>query len=653
MNKALLVLLTCCLATSGYALDDGGGRSVFATGAGNRALGLGGAFCAVADDASASIWNPGGLGWLERREFQVTQTTLFGLGFSEQYAALVLPDHRIGTTSLVFRRFGVDGIENRDDRGVVLGEDLQDTETEISLGFGRTVGSAVAMGGSVKMQRQSLAGHSGSGYGVDLGVLARPWPGFAIGVAARNLVEPKVRLVLDAVPDPTALRAGAAYRYGKGGPLVLLASADVEKTRNMDTRLHAGVQAELRGLLALRAGSSAGDLTAGASVAWQGLGVDYQFEDHPLGQVHRFGLALSFGPSVRESRRRAHLAAAAALQEKIDAGYVTRMEEQADRLIRDARTALADGRWDDSRELLATLQVLAPDHGELPALAAAADNGQGAACEATGDLTGAAIAYARALAASPQDIAAAASLDRVQRLSADRAERTREVRERYEAGLDAFTRGDLSTARGIFAALLAAHPQDRDATAMAQRTGEAIRLRLASTLDQAEALVAIGRCDDAAALVAEARALDPVAGAGPELDRRIARCRAAAIAPPQVVVTPTSIPAAPVLSEARRRELTDLYERGVNAHVDGRNEEAIHFWEMVWAADPGFPGVRDHLLKEYLTLGMEEFAIGHLSAAVERWERATRVAPDDPRARGYLDRAHTQLEQMERISAGR
>jgi Tfp pilus assembly protein PilF len=91
----------------------------------------------------------------------------------------------------------------------------------------------------------------------------------------------------------------------------------------------------------------------------------------------------------------------------------------------------------------------------------------------------------------------------------------------------------------------------------------------------------------------------------------------------------------------------------VLAHQGGRIEEAFHFWEMVWAADPGFPGVRDHLLQEYLTLGMEEFANGNLRAAVERWERATRVAPDDPRARGYLDRAHTQLQQMERISAGR
>ena len=40
-------------------------------GSGARALGMGGAFIAVADDATAASWNPGGLIQLERPEFAV------------------------------------------------------------------------------------------------------------------------------------------------------------------------------------------------------------------------------------------------------------------------------------------------------------------------------------------------------------------------------------------------------------------------------------------------------------------------------------------------------------------------------------------------------------------------------------------------------
>ena len=103
---------------------------------------------------------------------------------------------------------------------------------------------------------------------------------------------------------------------------------------------------------------------------------------------------------------------------------------------------------------------------------------------------------------------------------------------------------------------------------MSQRTDDAIRLRVAATLDQAELAAGIDRCDDAAALLAEARGLDPAAAAAPDLARRIERCRAAAAA----AAAPTRSrgrrgrrPAAPALSEARRRELADLYQRGVQA----------------------------------------------------------------------------------------
>ncbi len=652
MRTPLTIAILLALATTSLALDDGGGRSVFATGAGNRALGLGGAFCAVSDDASAAIWNPGGLGWLERKELQATQTTLFGLGFNEQFAALVLPHHRWGTTSLTLRRFGVDGIENRDDRGVLLGDDLQDTELEVGLGFGREVSRVLSVGGTVKMQRQSLAGYSGSGYGLDLGLLARPAAGLSLGAAVRNLVEPKIRLDLDEVPDPTALRGGAAYRRGVGGPLVLLASVDLEKTSQMDARWHGGVQADLYDVLALRAGSAAGNLTAGASVRWHGLGVDYQFEDNPLGQIHRFGMALAFGPTVAESRQRAQQAEAAALQVKLDESYAARTRDQADRLAAAAHADIVAGRWEAALENVTTLQVLAPDHREILALLTAAWSGRGHDLETADDLTGAAIAYARALAANPQDGVAAASLERVRRQSAERTARTLEVRQRFDAGLDAFSRGDLLAARRTFDDLLAAYPDDPETAVMLRRTEEAIRLRAASLLDQAQWLLGIDRCDEAASLVEEARGIEPPTAAVADLARQIERCRAKTSAPAPVAAAPT-IAQAPALSDARRRELAELYRRGVQALEAGRNQEAVHYWEMVWVADPEFAGVRDRLLQEYLTVGMEEFANGRLRAAVDRWEQAVRVAPDDQRARGYLERAHQQMQQMERIGASR
>lgn len=83
---------------------------------------------------------------------------------------------------------------------------------------------------------------------------------------------------------------------------------------------------------------------------------------------------------------------------------------------------------------------------------------------------------------------------------------------------------------------------------------------------------------------------------------------------------------------------------------DGRRDEAMRYWEIVLAADPDHARAREHLAQEYLTRGMESYATGLLSSAVESWQQALRISPEDARARGYLERAQRQLERMEQIS---
>ncbi len=85
----------------------------------------------------------------------------------------------------------------------------------------------------------------------------------------------------------------------------------------------------------------------------------------------------------------------------------------------------------------------------------------------------------------------------------------------------------------------------------------------------------------------------------------------------------------------------------------GHRTEAVRYWELVWAADPGHGPVREYLTQEYLAQGMEAYAGGALRQAVAAWEQALRVDPGDARAGGYLERARQQLARMEKINAGR
>ncbi len=662
-----LVLGLAVLPRAAGALDDGGGRSVFAYGAGNRALALGGAYVAVADDASAAVWNPGGLGWVERREFQASHTNLIGLGFSEQYASCVLPSWRWGVAALTLRRFGVDGIEQRDGHNVLLDNDLSDQETELILAYGRRLGEAWSVGGAVKMQRQSLAGYAGAGYGLDLGLLCQPLKAFGgtgegaesltLGLAVRNAVEPGIRLDEESVPDPIALRAGLAYGHPLGGGAVL-AALDLEKTQDMDTRLHAGLELRFLSYLALRGGSNDGMLTAGSGIRWRDVTFDYMYEDNPLGAVHRFGVAFAFGPTTAESRT-AHLAAEeAAIQARLQRVFEARSRKRVEDLFADAAAARRAGRWDEALELLGTVKVLDPTFEGIAPLEATCLRQKGLELSEQGDFSGAEVALGRALTLAPDDSLASQGLARVRAESDRRAARSAELRALFDSALDAFAADELLSARRGFRRVLDGDPQDPEAAAMLQRTEEAIRNRALNLVQQARILTQAGQLAAADSLLARTRELDAAAPGLVEAANLLAATRrtaerkaVASAAPVRQTSAPVAppLPARPVLSPEKQREIEDLYRRGLAAREKGQVDEALRYWEFVWSADPGYQNVADYLKREYLTRGMESFASGRLPEAMADWEQALRIDPDDQRTIGYLERAREQQAKIRKI----
>jgi tetratricopeptide (TPR) repeat protein len=613
--------------------DDAGGRSLFATGAGNRALALGSAYAALADDASGSLWNPGGLGWVTRRELQASHTDLVGLGFGEQFAGLVVPNWRWGAAAVTFRRFGAGGIDRRDERNLRLGDEIEDSETELGLAYGHRLGAATGVGAAVKLRWQSLAGYSDAGIGLDVGLLIRPVPAWrgigpasdlTVGLALRNLAEPALRLDQETVRDPFGARLGAALTRRLGGEGRLVLTADVERTRDMDARLQAGCELQPLALLALRAGLDHGSLTAGAAVRWNGLAVDYVFADTPLEPIHRIGISLMFGPTVAESREAALGAREAALQARLAAAFDARRLARADSLAARAQGALAAGRPDEAREILGLLRVLEPDDPRLAPAEVAALRAQAGRLMEAGDHAAAALALGRAAELVPGDAELAGELARC-RAEGDRlAARSLELRGLFSRALDAFAADSLQAARERFARVVAAAPDDREAADMLRRTETAIAARTAATLAEARRSVETPR--------------PAVGGTAPT---------AAAPAP-----RPATPPAPAPLSAQRRREIEDLYRRGLAALDAGRPREAVAYWELVWSADPAHARAAEALKREHLTLGMEAFAAGRLDEAATHWQRVLQIDPGDRRAAGYLERAREQQAGIRRILGG-
>lgn len=676
-TTGLLTILTLViLVNTAQAIDDGGGRSIFARGAGERALAIGGAYGAVADGPAAMIWNPAGLGRLDRKNVYASNSTLIGMGFNEQLGLFALPSWKIGTFGFGFRRFGVDGIEGRDDRGSLFDDNLKDTETEILLGYGRNLGGAWDIGLVFKYQQQNLAGYNDGAPGLDLGVMVKPlkaagnqseWAeAFSAGLAIRNLIEPNLRLIDEGVKDPTGLRFGLALDKDLSTNFHLLVSADVEKTRDMDTHLHGGAELQLMDLLALRLGTNAGMLTAGAGIDYRSFAFDYAFEDNILETVHRFGLGYAFGRTTEESRQLSLATQEAELQKQLANAFQKENDHRIKAMMAQARGAVDDGDFEHALRGTETVRVLDPGYPGLENLEAAAYFGQGRHLEKQGDLSRSALAYQRCLAIDPDHPQATARLKSVLDRSDQLAARSENLRKLFDTALEAYAQGDLVKARAGFARILELSPADREAEVFLQNTTQTLELRAGSLTEQAQAQALAGNLVAARASLEKARllapyhpALDQTAAMIAEQERRNAattresQAAAANAGDDQEamdMVAPAPVkPTFAALPENERREVADLYQRGLRALEQGRHEDAISYWELVWSRAPDYQQVAQNLKQEYLVQGMEAFAAGQLDKSIVVWEKAQTVDPDDPRTRGYLARAYEHQSRIREI----
>ncbi len=642
------------------AAEDAGTLSPFARGAGSRAMGMGGAFVASADDASALIWNPGGLARASRLGMVADYTRLEESDAGERFAALVVPSWRWGAVGIAMRQIGVGGIDQRDDRNVVLPGELSASETEVALGYGRSIGRGIGLGGTLKLQRSEVGRFSGTGYGADLGasleagtLIGDRWPWAAplsVGLAVRNALEPGERLDQETVPDPRVVRLGCAWRRSVSGFLGLTVAAGLERAAALSTRFDAGTELDVGGALALRTGILDGRLTAGTSVRWAGLSVDYAFEQRDLGAAQRVGISKGFGRTVSESQAAARLAEQRTLAERLDQAYERRLADQVTGLLARAEEARAAGRLDDALEAVTAARALSPKDLRGAQLEAALLGADGDRLLKAGDAAGAALSYGRALEAWPGDSLAATGQRRAQAELALRANRSKHARE-LDQGYGLFASGDLLGARAVFRRLRDVTPTDTTAMAMLARIERLLGERVAASLSRARHDIEAGRFDEAERDLDAARTQGASESDLVALRNALAFERRRARDAQSNLSTAERVPAAAAgPTDAQRREADQHYRRGLELAGTGQMDRALRFWELALSLDPGHASARQALEREYLLRGMAAFGRGKFSEAETNWSRVVELDPTDVRARSYLERVRTQLERTRELT---
>lgn len=160
------------------------GNDFLSTGGGARALGMGGAFTGIADDATGAFWNPAGLTRITRTQAGFMHSQRFSGSVNYDYASIAHPLESSGAVvGLSLFRQGVDGIKNtlnawdRERDRPVADPTAQITEFSASdvalmLSYASPLSESLSWGTNVKLVYGRLGPFAQAwGYSLDAGVL--------------------------------------------------------------------------------------------------------------------------------------------------------------------------------------------------------------------------------------------------------------------------------------------------------------------------------------------------------------------------------------------------------------------------------------------------------------------------------------------------
>jgi F plasmid transfer operon, TraF, protein len=229
-------------------------------GIGTRAEGMGGAFVAVADDATAAYWNPAGIATGATFDVQ-------GSGGPESSifvgAALPVLGASFYRTSQATAFTTVSGSPDRQDEGSGEVPVRTLSTTNIGVTVVQTVAPGVVIGTTVRAVGLDVEGvDTSTTFDLDAGAMVSAG-GFRFGLTARNLREPEFQVESGAIRMRRQFRVGAALAprslpAGVYGPYSL--AVDVDLTTTPDPRGEqrgAAVGGEYwlaKGFIGLRAG---------------------------------------------------------------------------------------------------------------------------------------------------------------------------------------------------------------------------------------------------------------------------------------------------------------------------------------------------------------------------------------------------------------
>jgi hypothetical protein len=314
------------------------GAAFLDIGIGARALALGSAFSAEADDGSGFYWNPAGSAFLARPQVSAMYAEMFNSLENHGFASVAVPIFGNTVLAASWIRLAVEGIPRYDDNNLYnfeKDERYANPETDgltapaldqfnftnnayyitvsklnrwnVDLGWQYfEIPMDFGYGVNFKMINMNLYDRSGSGLGLDAGVRLKMglndlfaddnFGYFSLGLAVFDLFNTSITWDTDSKQKDYIERM---WRFGFAFMQPLnFANSQLFILYDLDTKYdghwHLGTEILYESMFALRVGTNDGSFTAGAGIAYWKFKIDYAYQNYDLGNTHRVGLTFAF-----------------------------------------------------------------------------------------------------------------------------------------------------------------------------------------------------------------------------------------------------------------------------------------------------------------------------------------------------------------------
>ena len=329
MRRALCTLaLVLLLAPAARASQELGGLRV-ATSSGTflkidispRAAAMGGAWTAVAGDASAAWYNPAGLGQVPARQVFMSYVAWpADVHYANLLPAMPMPA-LAGTVGLQFGSLGTSVDETDEYHPYGTGRSFRYADWVLGASYAKAMTTQLLLGLSLKYVREDLGSDVGgpvtNTWTVDVGTLYRiDYANTRIGMSIANF-GPEFKPAgsfwnftedkneeYEGFPPPSTFKLGVAFESWKRYPWILTQTLEMNHLADNQETVATGAEfSYMGGLLALRGGYNFMSDTMGLSAGFganfafgAGLaGLDYSFTDgNTLGAIHRWSVRVDF-----------------------------------------------------------------------------------------------------------------------------------------------------------------------------------------------------------------------------------------------------------------------------------------------------------------------------------------------------------------------